>query len=177
MMLNLQVLFKSWWRGQDALAATEAAMIFPIMLTLLLGVLDIGNGILANQKTIRASQVVADLIARNSMVNATDITEAIEAGRLAYEPIDTSSYGVDIISMRFTEDEEVEIVWRQTQNMAPIADPAGAVESLAAPNEGVVMVAVQYRYEPIFAGFVAHEIDMQERAFSRGRKSAVVNMN
>jgi Flp pilus assembly protein TadG len=53
-----------WGRETEAVATVEAALVFPILLTLLLGTFDMGNGILANQKTIRASQIVADLMSR-----------------------------------------------------------------------------------------------------------------
>lgn len=165
-----------WVKEEDGLAATEAAMIFPIMCVILLGVFDIGNGILANQKTIRASQVIADLVSRTSSVSGSDVNEAIQAGRLAFEPMDDSSFGVDIISVRFDNNEDLEVVWRETQNMLPVQDLSTRFAALASPNEGAVMVAVQYNFEPVFAGFVAEEIAMQEIAFSRGRKSAVVNM-
>lgn len=174
MILRFKTLLKRWKEEESALAAVEAALIFPIMLTLLIGVFDVGNAILANQKTIRASQVVADLIARQNVVSEGDIDEAIEAGRLAFEPIDSSSYGVDIVSIRFDEDANSEIVWRETRNMSPVSDPLGAVEAVEAPDEGVVMVSVQYGYEPLFVGFVFDAFDMQERAFSRGRSTPVV---
>lgn len=168
-------LIKRWMHEREALAAVEGAMIFPIMLAIFVGVFDVGNGILANQKTVRASQVVADLIARTNIVSDNDIAEAIEAGRLAFEPMDSSAYGVDIISMRFDELGTPEIVWRETSNMTPIADPIGAVAALQAPDEGLVMVAVEFEYEPIFAGHIISTFDMQEVAFSRGRRSPVVN--
>ena len=72
-------IFKSWKDGDEGMAAVEAAMIFPIMLSMLLAIFDLGNGILANQKTIRASQVVADLITRQGIVTDDDIFEAIGA--------------------------------------------------------------------------------------------------
>ena len=167
-------LVKRWMREQEALAAIEAAMIFPIMLAIFVGVFDVGNGILANQKTVRASQVIADLIARTNIVSNNDVAEAVEAGRLAFEPMDSSAYGVDIISMRFDELGTPEILWRETVNMSPIADPIGSVAALQAPNEGVVMVAVEFEYVPIFAGHIISTFDMQEVAFSRGRRSPVV---
>jgi len=168
-------LIKRWMCEREALAATEAAMIFPIMLAIFVGVFDVGNGILANQKTVRASQVVADLIARNNVVSDNDVAEAIEAGRLAFEPMNSSAYGVDVISMRFDEMGVPEIVWRETVNMTPIADPIGSVAMLQTPNEGVVMVAVEFEYEPIFARHIISTFDMQEIAFSRGRRSPVVS--
>ena len=174
MISGLRTLLSRWKAEENALAAIEAAMIFPIMLVLLIGVFDAGNAILANQKTIRASQVVADLITRENVVTDADINEAIEAGRLAFEPLDSSSYGVDIVSIRFDEDANSEIVWRETLNMPPVPDPLGDVAALEEPDEGVVMVSVVYDFEPLFAGFVLTAFGMQEKAFSRGRSTPVI---
>lgn len=171
----IATFFKKWISQTDGVAAAEAALVFPVMLVLLLGVFDVGNGILANQKTIRASQVVADLITRERVVNTGMIDEAINAGELAFQPMATGSYGVDIVSIRFDEDAEPEIVWRETLNMEADANVLERTASLADPNNGVVVVIAQYLYEPVFAGFVSETILMQEVAFARGRRSAVVN--
>jgi hypothetical protein len=173
---NIRSLFRSWLRDEEALAGTEAAMIFPLMLTLFLGLYDVGNGILANQKTIRASQIVADLIARKNVVTGADVNEAVKAGELAFEPMPQETYGVDIISVRFDPDtSDPEIVWRDTRNMTPIPDVFDRVSPLGLPGEGVVVVAVTYSFEPVFAGFVVDTFDMMEVGFSRGRSSPVVN--
>ena len=42
----------SWWVGREGVAATEAAFVFPILLTLLLGVFDFGNAILVLSETV-----------------------------------------------------------------------------------------------------------------------------
>lgn len=166
-----------WVRETEAVATVEAALVFPILLTILLGTFDMGNGILANQKTIRASQIVADLVTRNMTVDAAEIEEAITAGELAFEPLDASSYGVDIVSIRFDEDAEPEIVWRETTaGMAQNNNVLTDVASLAEADNGVVVVTVAYKFEPVFAGFVLDEMPMRETAFARGRRSAVVNM-
>lgn len=174
--LSLKNIARRWIKSEEGLAAVEAALIFPILLTLLLGVYDMGNGILANQKAIRASQIVADLITRERTVSAADIDEAVEGGQLAFETMTSETYGVDIVSIRFDDDAEAEIVWRETRGMSPIDDVLGRVESMAEADNGVVVVAVRYNFEPLFAGFVVNEIPMQEVAFARGRKSAVVNL-
>ncbi len=165
-----------WLRDEDGIAGTEAAMIFPVMLVLFLGLYDVGNGILANQKTIRASQIVADLIARNNIVTTSAVNEAVKAGELAFEPLSKATYGVDIVSIRFDDDSgDPEIVWRDTRNMTAIPDVFDRVEPLALPGEGVVVVAVTYSFEPVFAGFVVDTFNMMEIGFSRGRSSPVVN--
>lgn len=166
---------KRWACEEGGVAAVEAALLFPVMLTLLLGMVDIGNAILSNQKTITASQVAADLIARKETVSTTDINEAIEAARLAIEPFPTSTFGIDIVSLRFDNNGAPQIVWRVTQNMAPNDTAVASTALIGEPGEGMVVVSAVFRYDPIFAGFVIDEIPMEEVAFVRGRKSPVVN--
>ncbi|HBR68484.1 MAG TPA: hypothetical protein DEA55_03815 [Rhodospirillaceae bacterium] len=165
-----------WSREECGVAAAEAALIFPILMTLLLGTFDMGNGILSNQKTIRASQVTADLITRDQTVTATDLEEAVRAGELALTPFPTGSYGVDIVSISFDNNAVPQIVWRETRNMTPNPDVLNDVAALAEAGSGVVVVSVKYLFEPVFAGFIVDQIPMQEIAFARGRKSAIVNL-
>ena len=94
---------------------------------------------------------------------------------MALEPLDSSSYGVDIVSVRFDEDENINILWRETVNMPPAADPYTAVAPLVEANEGVLMVSVRYVYEPLFTAFISNDIEMGEVAFSRGRSSPSIS--
>jgi hypothetical protein len=110
-------------------------------------------------------------------VDDVEIEEAVTAGGLAFEPLDSSSYGVDIVSIRFDDDAQPEIVWRETTpGMAQNQNVLEDVASLAEADNGVVVVTVAYVFEPVFAGFVLNEMTMREVAFARGRRSAVVNM-
>ncbi|MEM7650972.1 MAG: TadE/TadG family type IV pilus assembly protein [Pseudomonadota bacterium] len=168
---------KRWFKSEDGLAAVEAAFVFPILLTLLLGTFDLGNGILANQKAIRASQVTADLIARSSTVDDFMIDDAIEAGELAFQPLPSDTFGVDIVSISFDDDANPNIEWRETRNMSALGDVLTRVASLAEPNDGVLVVAIEYEFEPAFAGFVIDNIPMQEIAFARGRQGGVIERN
>lgn len=167
---------KQYSKDNSGVAAIEAAFVFPVLLVLLLGTLDMGRGIMSNQKTIKASQVVADLVTRHISVQQTDVNEAIEAGTLSLMPYATDQLGFDVISFRFLPDGTPEEVWRETVNMAPVTDAALRVAPIADPGRGVVVVIARYLYEPIFAGFVVDQIPMEEVAFARGRRSEVVCM-
>ncbi len=170
----IQALSLGRLKEEDGLAAVEAAYIFPIMLTMLLGVYDIGNGIIANQKTIRASQVTADLIARTAEIDSAGLNEAIQGGQQALVPLNDTTYGVDVVSIRFDSDANAVIEWRETRNMTPMSDVLTRVQALGQADEGVLVVASEYTFEPLFAGFIVEDMQMREVAFARGRKSAVV---
>lgn len=176
MLRTIRQKFKSYWERKDGVAAMEAAFVFPILLVMLLGTLDMGRGIMSNQKTIKASQVVADLITREAEIAQSDVDEAIDAGTLSLLPYNPDELGFDVISYRFLDDGTPEEVWRRTVNMDPISDPIPRITPLAEPGRGVVIVVAQYLYEPIFGGFIVDQIEMQEVAFTRGRRSEVVCM-
>lgn len=166
---------RRWMQDEGGVAAIEAGLLFPVMLTLVLGMVDIGNAILSNQKTIAASQISADLIARKETVSSADIEDAIEAARLALEPFPTTTFGIDVVSVRFDEDGAPQVVWRVTRNMTPNDNAVSSTVNIGEAGEGVVIVSVVFRYDPVFSGFVIDEIPMMEVAFVRGRKSPVVN--
>lgn len=166
---------KYWLRGTDGMAATEAAMLLPILLMLLLGTFDAGRAILVNNKVINASQIGADLIARNREVDMTALNESVEGARLALEPFNTQSFGIDIVSLRFDEDNQPEVLWRETRNMQPNNTAVASTAQLnIREGEGMVIVTVAYDYVPTFAGYVLDTLEMQEVAFSRGRRSPTV---
>lgn len=165
---------KRWHAEEQAVAAVEAALLFPVMITLLMGVFDIGNGIVVNQKAITASQIMADLVARNQVVNQTEINDIIVAGRMALEPFPTAPFGYDIVSVEFDDDEEPVVLWRQTFNMTENDTAVDSTGLIAEEGNGVVIVSVGYTFRPFFSNFVVGDINMQEVAFLRGRRSATV---
>lgn len=172
---RIRLFIEAYALETRAVAAVEASFIFPIMIVLFFGTLDVGRAIMTNQKTIKASQVAADLITRNAQVSDFEVQEAINAAKLSLEPYATSRIQFDIVSVRFNDEAVPEIVWRETTGgMSPIDNINARVGPIAQPGSGVVMVVARYLYEPIIAGFIIDEIAMEEVAFARGRRSEIV---
>lgn len=174
-----------WWRDQRAVAATEFAIIFPILFMMLLATVELGNGIMANQKTIMASQVVADLITRTEAVTNAQLSEAKAAGRLALNPFAGDSVGFDIVSLKFDPDSsdagdepDPVIVWRNTENMqgyeAEAEDIKDKVLPLALVGDGVIVVYVRFPYKSPFGQRFIGDLNMIEISYARGRKNPVV---
>lgn len=168
---------KAWIDDEEGVAMVEAVMLFPPMITLLLGVYDLGNGIMLSQKTITASQVAADLISRNKTMNDANLSDIIEGSKLAFEPYGTTDYGVDIVSVQFDSNKNPVVLWRRTENMLPNIEAVNSVKGLSPSGEGMIIVTVVYKYVPQFSHFFTGEMDFSEVAFSRGRRSATVTWN
>jgi Flp pilus assembly protein TadG len=174
LVLNSFRTVKAWATDRAGTSAIEFALVFPSLLLMLLGVYEVGNAVMADQKTITASQIVADLITRNTVVADDDINNAITAGQLALYPFDTAKFGVDIVSIEFDANDKPQVVWRTTQNMQPDDASVDNAAGLGTSGDGVVVVTASYAYHPDLGGGVMNDINMHEVTYARGRRTAVV---
>jgi Flp pilus assembly protein TadG len=163
-----------WLFEEKATALTESVILFPVMISLLMGCYDLGQGISVNQKTIGASQIIADLTARYRSVDMDMMNDIIRAGELAVEPYSTLPFGYDIVSVQFDEDGQPEVLWRITQNMDENDDAVQSTQGLGEEGDGVIVVTTSYNFTPYFTNFVVDEINMNEVAFLHGRRSSTV---
>ena len=162
-------------KEEEGMSFTETAILFPILLSMMMAVYDLGQGVVVNQKTVAAAQVVGDLITRNEVVDMDIITDVVNAAELSLAPYPVNdTFGYDIASVEFDEDGDPVILWRVTENMGQEDDAINSTIGLGVEGEGVVVVSVVYTYEPYFSSFVVDEINMNELAFLRGRKSLTV---
>jgi Flp pilus assembly protein TadG len=174
MLLNKLQHITGFIRADDGLAASEFALIFPVMLTMLLSTIDIGHGLLVNKKAIVASQIAADLLGREIAISNDELDDAIQAAELSMHPYNITNFGIDVASVRYDSDGDPVIEWRETENMDPLNDVETRSQSLGNAGEGVLFVTVQYLYEPVFSGFVIGNIEMQETGVVRGRRNAYI---
>lgn len=161
-------------QDESGLSFMETAILFPILLSMLMAVYDLGQGVVVNQKTVAASQIIADLVTRNEFIELADVTDIVNAGELALAPYSTAEFGYDIASIVFDEDSDPVVLWRVSENMDESDAAINSTAGLGEEGEGVVVVSVVYAYEPYFSNFIIDRFDMTERAFLRGRKSATV---
>jgi Flp pilus assembly protein TadG len=165
---------RNFFIQDNGTAAMEAVMLFPPLLFLMMGVYDLGNGIILSQKTITATQITADLISRDSTINSAGLEDSIQAARLAYEPFSLNEFGIDIASVEFDSNRVPQILWRETRDMPPNSDAITNVNGIGDEGEGMVIVTVRYTYTPFFARYFIDDLDMQEVAYARGRRSPTV---
>lgn len=169
-------VFRRWARDEGATAAIEAGFLFPILVSILCGMIDTGVALVTNQKVVDSSQMIADLLTRNTTVTNGDITDAVVAGHLAIQPYSTASYGIDIVGIQYLTTAKTPTErWRTTLNMTPNPDVLSHSTGLGDENEGVVAVTAHYTHSPYFSFFFIGTIVMNEEAFARGRKGLYVN--
>jgi hypothetical protein len=171
MIKHLWTQFKNDTKG---LAFIESALILPILLILLFGLFDMGQAVIINQKLTAATYTAADLVTRKSLVDDTDLDNAVGGAQLVIDPYSRDPFGIDIIGIEFDDDEEPVELWRHTDGMSPNPSLLDAAEGLGKEGEGVVAVMGIYTYTPLFSYLFTGDIDMTETTYMRGRRTSVV---
>jgi Flp pilus assembly protein TadG len=168
-------LLRSCLRDDGGVAAIEAGFLFPLLMTIMCGTIDIGAALVTNLKVTNACQIVGDLLAREGTTNDAQIEDAIIAGRLSLNPYKTDSYGIDIVGIRYTGSSLTPtVIWRETVNMEESETIVERSAGLGRQDEGIIAVTVRYTFRPFFSGYIVGDIDMREEAFVRGRKGMFV---
>jgi Flp pilus assembly protein TadG len=158
------------------MAATEFALVLPILVLVYCGVVEFTALILVQRKVIAAAQSTADLITQESTVTSTDINDIVTAARLIFDPYPTATLSMTFASMRFDATTgQPAVEWQELSGggvggneLVPLA------VGLGLPGEGVVITVITYAYTPIFADLITGTVTLTERAFARPRRSKIV---
>ncbi len=171
MIFNLMTHF---WYDKRGLATIESAILLPIMVVLLMGMFDIGQAIIINQKVTAASHMANDLITRKTLVTDDDLNDAYGGALMVIDPYDRDALGMDIVGILFDDDDDPEEKWRTTFNMDMNTNLPDSASGLGVDGEGLVAVSTTYTYSPFFSSPIIGDIIMEETSYLRGRKNSFV---
>ncbi len=104
-------------KDEDGVAAVEFALIFPVMLLLLLGAMELSERLYQSSRTVQAASLMGDLVTQASTgtITSSEIEDFYKAMKYALDPFDDNR--VKIYIAAFREDTsnpgEVRIAWRK----------------------------------------------------------------
>ena len=174
-----------------AIAATEFAVIVPIMLVLLFGVIEFSNGFTAYRKVSIMAHTLSDLTSQSASVQDSDLNNFFCASGGIMTPYVTmpnpcppapTSVTQSIVELWVNSSGQARVQWaKNSDGSTPIA--AGTVvpipASLAVANTYVIYSSVSYTYVPVVdyamnnhAGFV-----LSDFSYTRPRQSQCVLYN
>lgn len=165
---------KQFWKNTHGLATLESAILLPIMIILLMGMFDIGQAIVINQKVAAASHSAADLITRNTVIGDSDLDDAYGVAKLIIDPYDRDLLGIDVVGILFDDDNEPEEIWRTQYNMNRNVNLPSNASGLGVDGEGLIAVSATYTYSPYFSYILVSDLVMEETSYLRGRKNSFV---
>lgn len=148
-------------------ALIEFALIAPILVTLLLGMFDLGPALLVRFKLASATETVADIVTQAPTAQTSDIANFFGAGADVMVPFSSSSLLLRITNVASDGNGRAFVYWSCGQGSIPPITALTTLTSTSTPpltpnlltttsigvNTSYVMVESQYTFKPP-AGFV-----------------------
>jgi Flp pilus assembly protein TadG len=189
------MLVKSFFRKEDGVQAIEFAIIGPILIVLLLGLVDVGRLIYAHQKVAKATYTLADISSRAAVIDNATLTQfnGITQDNLSpFNSAGTNNVSITAIN-QITGSPTIAWNWRSNCSSTPKIGTTGApnLNTLGdgtfalKDNEGVFVVEVWYNYTPIFLPSTlakyfnsvltgAGQVDVRQQFVVKPRKSGLI---
>lgn len=148
------------WRDRRGVAATEFALVLPILLLFSAGTIEYSRLILLTQKLQSGSFLLADLAARDRTLSEEQVQNLFLAIDNVLQPFPFAARGRAIVtSVGANAAGQPVVNWqRQGEGVVAFASTLGAEGAVAelpeslelAPGETVVAAEVFYAFEPLF---------------------------
>lgn len=166
-------------RANGGLAATEFAMIAPLMLTIYFGVTELCDGFTANMKVTGVASSAADLVAQKKIITNADRNEIFAAlNSLMYPYPTTPNMTIRISSLVDQGNGTVRVAWSDAQNTtartvnSTVTIPNGLVTSGAGGS--VVLAEVTYGYASPAGKLIVGTYTMSDTFYSKPRQVAQI---
>lgn len=149
-------------RDTRGVAAIEAAFIFPFLLLLFIGLIDLTGLISTKRKITYASSVMVDLITQHETIMlASDVQEYYNAANMVMKPRPPADIRVDVFGYRKTSPTTVSQIWKATNNVGPSCGTAPSttdMTKLMTADNDVILARVCTTYKPWIATFLGHSM-------------------
>lgn len=162
-------------RHDGGIAATEFAMILPIFLLILMGVIELSNAMLAKRKLLNAVQSASDLIGQNTDVTSTDLNSIYLAADLTMAPLNTATMAIGVASVRFDDiTGNPTLDWTDGYNGGNVYLPLDKATGRGEAGASIVIVTGTYTYQPLIKLIIPASFTLNEVAYVRPRKVSYI---
>jgi Flp pilus assembly protein TadG len=180
-----QRVLRDIMRDCRGIAATEFALVLPIMLMLFFGVVEFTNGFAAYRDVSLMAHTNSDLTSQSKSVQDSDLTNFFAASTGVLYPYATSPTDphlkMSIVQLWVNQNKQARIQWAVNSDGSSAPTPGTVVNipaSLQVANTYVIYSSVTYTYVPTI-GYLMNKggVVLTDFAYTRPRMSQCVFYN
>ena len=162
---------------EKAVAATEFALLFPVMITLVLGISVLGHLLLLDRKLTSATMTAGDLVAQEFILSEEEMNNFFDAMDIILQPYDPLKAGYVVASVNLDESSNPVVGWSRSRRATAVS--AGSLvdipDGMLNTGDSVIVTNSSYDYSPLFASNLTGPFEINDQAFFRPRRSRVID--
>lgn len=156
-------------RDRGGMAATEFALLLPILVVLFFGILELSEGMTASRRVAVAVNTAADLAAQSLQLSPDEVDGLMESVIPILEPATVDAVDINLISVIIDDDGDPivhwSLHWNQDVKAARPYDAGDEYDKLTSDfenspnglarlrNRSMIIVEMSYPYAPQFAKY------------------------
>lgn len=164
-------LLRAFARNRRGVSALEFALLLPIMVTLYLGGIELGEALTLNRKVTHVTSALADLVTQARTISNTDMDNILDAAESIIVPYDQTLLKIKLTEVYIDNNGLAKAVWSDARN--DTAFTAGQTVTLppavATKNTYILMAEVHYTYTPSIGYVMTGSFDLHDKFYLRPR--------
>jgi len=167
-------------RDESGNILLEAALVFPILIGLFLGVSELSEALTVSRRLDSAAYMAADLVARQQSVTANDLDSVKAMIDETIKPFPLTSLGLVVTSVVADKDNATTVAWSQALGTGTSAHTTGAAitvpSGLTFSNNALVFAEVTYQFRSTLSTLIVGSVPLKSEAYQMPRYSVQVLM-
>src|SRR5262245_51446319 len=166
-------IFRDLPREQSGQALIEAALVFPLLIGLFLGVSEFSEAFTVSRRLETAAGTAADLVTRAQVVTTQDLNGIKAMVDEIMKPFPTSSLGLVLTSVIADQGNVALVAWSDAKGVGVSPHAIGAALSLPAgltlPKASLIVAEVKYSFQSTLSTMIVGSVPLQAKAYLRPR--------
>lgn len=164
-------------QDERGVAAVEFALLAPMMIMLYFGLAELSMGMMAERRAAHAASVMADLVAQESQISGTQITDIFNVSHRVMNPFPSTPLQMRISSVTANAQATPKVDWSRGDGMTALT--AGSTVStvpagLLAAGDSVIKADVTYTFTSPIGQVLPNALTYNETFYLRPRKGTQV---
>lgn len=172
----VQAYLRRFARDRDGVSAVEFALLLPIMLTLYLGGVELGDGYAVKFKSTLAARTVTDLTSQYITIDGNDITNILGAASTVVTPYAAGNMIVTLTEITTDANSNATVTWSCSLNGTQYTKGASMTlpTNLQTPNMTILFGEVTYPYTPAMGYVITGTINIYQSVYFYPRMSSTI---
>jgi Flp pilus assembly protein TadG len=160
---------------RSGIAATEFAVIVPVMLVMFFGTVEFSSGVAVNRKVTLMARTLSDLTSQSTSVNDADLTGFFAASKGVMTPYPSSPTQSTISELYVDTSKVVKVMWSRGYAPRATGSTVTIPTELRVAETYLIFSEVAYRYVPAVGQVMAPAgVNLTDVAYTRPRQSTCV---